>query len=166
VRSVAAIVIAIVIEASAGVVAAQQSVEYASVGGRVVDPSDAFVAGAQVIARQVDTNSAAHATTDEAGRFRFPYLKVGAYEITVQQPGFTDAVRRLSLAAGGAVDLRISLALSDVTANVTVTADAAIIDTARTQLAETLPQDEIRNVPGAARIATRATCTPTSETRR
>ena len=55
-RSVAAILVAIVIEISAGGAAAQQSVEYASVGGRVVDPSGAVVTGAQVVARQADTN--------------------------------------------------------------------------------------------------------------
>src|SRR4030095_12850188 len=146
-RSLAAIAFAIVIEASAGAAAAQQSVEYASVGGRVVDPSGAVVSDAQVVARQIDTNFAAHAATDQGGRFRFPYLKVGAYEITVQQSGFADAVRRLSLTAGGAVDLQIALMLSAVTANVTVSAEAAVLDTARTQIAGTMPQDEIRNVP-------------------
>jgi len=147
VRSVAAILVAIVIEISAGGAAAQQSVEYASVGGRVVDPSGAVVTGAQVVARQADTNLAAHAATDQGGRFRFPYLKVGTYEVTVQQAGFADAVRRLALTAGGAVDLQVALTLSEVTATVTVSAEAAVLDTARTQIAGTLPQDEIRNVP-------------------
>jgi len=147
VRSVAAIAIAIVIDVSAGAAAAQQSVEYASVGGRVVDPSGAVVAGAQVTAHQVDTNFSAHATTDQGGRFRFPYLKVGAYDVTVQQPGFADASRRVSLTAGGAVNLQMSLTLPEVTASVTVSADAAVLDTARTQIAGTMPQDEIRNVP-------------------
>jgi len=147
VRSVAAIALAIVIEASAGAAVAQQSVEYASVGGRVIDPSGANISGAQVTARQLETNVAAHATTDRGGRFRFPYLKVGAYEVTVQQAGFADAVRRLSLTAGGAIDLQIPLTLSEVTASVTVSAEAAVLDTARTQIAGTMPQDEIRNVP-------------------
>ena len=146
-RSVAAILVAIVIEISAGGAAAQQSVEYASVGGRVVDPSGAVITGAQVVARQADTNLAAHAATDQGGRFRFPYLKVGTYEVTVQQAGFADAVRRLALTAGGAVDLQVALTLSEVTATVTVSAEAAVLDTARTQIAGTLPQDEIRNVP-------------------
>jgi hypothetical protein len=144
---VAAIALAIVIEASAGAAAAQQSVEYASIGGRVVDPSGAVVTGAQITARQVDTNFVARASTDQSGRFRFAYLKVGAYEITVHQLGFADAVRRLSVAAGGAVDLQISLMLPEVTANVTVSAEAAVLDTSRTQIAGTMPQDEIRNVP-------------------
>jgi hypothetical protein len=45
------------------------------------------------------------------------------------------------------VDLQVALTLSEVTATVTVSAEAAVLDTARTQIAGTLPQDEIRNVP-------------------
>ena len=44
-------------------------------------------------------------TTDREGRFRFPYLRVGAYEIMVHQPGFAAAVRRLSLSVGAAYDV-------------------------------------------------------------
>ena len=66
-------------------VVAQQSVDYASVSGRLTDPSGAVVAGAQVVARQVETNVKADALTDQEGRFRFPYLRVGAYEITTRR---------------------------------------------------------------------------------
>src|SRR5262245_26327991 len=146
-RSVTAIAVAVVIGVWPCGAAAQQSVEYASVGGRVVDPSGAVVAGAHVTARQVETNLTAQGITDQGGRFRFPYLKVGAYEVTIRQPGFADATRQLSLTAGGAVELQISLMLVGVTAEVTVRAETAPLDTARTQIAGTMPSDEIRNVP-------------------
>ena len=143
----ATVVAAIVIGTCAAAAAGQQSVEYASVGGRVADPSGAVASGAQVTARQIDTNFTARAITDQGGRFRFQYLRVGAYELTVRQAGFTDAVRRLSLTAGGALELQISLTLSALTANVTVSAEAAVLETARTQIAGTMPQQEIRNLP-------------------
>ena len=68
--------------------AAQETTNSGSIGGRVTDPSGAVVPGAQVTARQTDTNLTRTATTDAEGRFRFPYLKVGRYEITVQREGF------------------------------------------------------------------------------
>ena len=71
-------------------VGAQQAVEFASVSGRVTDPSGAVVPGAAVTARQMDTNVTAAAVTDAEGRFRFPYLRVGPYEIAVRQQGFKD----------------------------------------------------------------------------
>ncbi len=80
--------------------AAQETVNSASVSGRVTDPTGAVIEGAQVTARQTDTNITATEKTDRDGRFRFPYLKVGQYEITVHQEGFTDAVRPVTLTVG------------------------------------------------------------------
>jgi len=141
------IVFAFVLLASTNVAGAQQSVEYASIGGRVTDPSGAVVAGAQVTARQTETNLITRATTDANGRFRFPYLKTGPYEVTVQDAGFTDVRRALSLIAGSAFELPIALSLPEVTATVNVSAETAVIETARTQIAGTVPQAEIRDVP-------------------
>ena len=70
---------------------AQQSVDYASVSGRVVDPSAGVVPGAQVTARHTQTNVTASTVTDADGRFRFPYLRIGPYEIAVRLDGFQDA---------------------------------------------------------------------------
>ena len=88
-------------------VSAQETVNYASVSGRVTDPSGGVVPGAQVTARQTDTNVTATAITDSEGRFRFPYLRVGPYEITVHDAGFADATRRLTLTLGSAFELPI-----------------------------------------------------------
>jgi hypothetical protein len=41
-------------------VAAQETINYATLAGAVVDPDGAVVAGATVIARQVDTNTPPH----------------------------------------------------------------------------------------------------------
>ena len=86
---------------------AQQSVDYASVSGRVTDPSGAVVPGAQVTVRQTETNLTGTAVADEQGRFRFPYLRVGPYEITVRQQGFRDATRLLTLTVGAAFELPV-----------------------------------------------------------
>src|SRR5438105_1013063 len=89
--------------------AAQETLNFASIGGRVIDPTMAVVPGAQVTARQIDTNITAETTTAADGRFRFPYLKVGRYVVQVHLQGFADATRTLALAVGGAYDLPITL---------------------------------------------------------
>jgi hypothetical protein len=129
------------------VAAAQQSVDVASVSGRVIDPSGAVVAGAQVAARHVDTNVTATTATDAEGRFRLPYLKIGPYEIAVRQPGFQDATQRLTLSAGSAFELPITLAVGAVDTNVTVTAAPTVIEAARSQIAATVSETEVRNLP-------------------
>ena len=136
------------------IVSAQETITSSSVGGRVTDPAGAAVQGAQVIARQIETNLTNTVTTDSDGRFRFAYLRLGPYEIKVQQPGFRDELRTLTLTAGSAFDLPISLAVATAETNVTVTGDAAIIETARTEIAGTVPREEIQNLPlnGGSRI--------------
>ena len=126
---------------------AQETINYASISGRVTDPSGGVVAGAQVTARQTDTNLTGEATTDGEGRFRFPYLKVGPYEITVRQAGFADATHQLTLTVASAFELPVSLALATLENVVSVTAPAIVIEAARSQIAGTISQTEVQNLP-------------------
>jgi hypothetical protein len=128
-------------------VAAQQSVDFASVSGRITDPQGAVVVGAEISARQVATNVTTETMTDSAGRFRFPHLKVGPYELTVRVQGFADLTRSLILTGGSAFDLSLTLAIASVDTNVTVSGDATLLETARSQIAGTVPQVEIQNLP-------------------
>ena len=128
-------------------VVAQQSIEFASVGGRVTDPSGAVVTDAPVTARHVDTNVTATAVTDRDGRFRFPYLRVGPYELIVRQQGFAEFTRRLTLTVGAAFDLPVSLALAGLDTSVTVTGQATVLEAARSQIASTVSEVEVRSLP-------------------
>ncbi|HEX3702125.1 MAG TPA: TonB-dependent receptor [Vicinamibacterales bacterium] len=126
---------------------AQETINSASLSGRVTDPQGAVVPGAVVTARQMETNVAAETATDQNGRFRFPYLKVGPYELAVDLPGFVHATQRLTLTVGSAFDLSISLALAGVDTNVTVAGHATMLEAARSQLAGTVSQTEVKNLP-------------------
>lgn len=126
---------------------AQQSVENASVSGRVLDPQGAAVPGAFVIARQTDTGVTVEAVTDASGRFRFPYLRIGPYELRARLEGFKEHARTLTLSAGSAFDLSITLEVGGFDAAVTVVADALALETARSQIVGTVPQTEVRNLP-------------------
>ena len=86
---------------------AQETIHYASVSGRVTDATGAVIQGAQVTVRQIDTNLSSDAKTDREGRFRFPYLRVGQYEIRVHQQGFADAAQSVTLTVGSAFDLPV-----------------------------------------------------------
>ena len=124
---------------------AQESVNYASISGRVTDASGAAIEACQVTARQLDTNLTSIANTDREGRFRFPYLRVGRYEIRVHHEGFAELERSLTLTVGSAFELPISLTVASTETNVTVTGEAAVLEAARTQIAGTVPQTEVRD---------------------
>jgi len=126
---------------------AQDTVNTASLGGRVVDPQGAVVPGATVTARELDTNLTRETETTADGRFRFAYLKVGRYEIVVHLDGFADAKRELTLTLGSAFDLPIALSLPSIETQVSVTADAPVVETARSQIAGTISVREVQDTP-------------------
>jgi hypothetical protein len=137
----------LVTAAAAATAAAQETVNFASVSGRVTDPQGAVIRGASVTARQTETNVTAMATSDDEGRFRFPYLRIGPYEITAKHAGFADAARALTLTLGAAYELPLSLGLGEVTTTLTVTAQTTVLETARSQIAGTIAQAEVQSLP-------------------
>ncbi|MEY4094095.1 MAG: hypothetical protein RLZZ53_1294 [Acidobacteriota bacterium] len=126
---------------------AQQTVDVGSISGRVADQSASYIPGASVTATHLATNVVATAVTEVDGRFRFPYLRIGTYDIAVSLPGFTSVTRRLTVSAGSAFELPITLALAGVESNVLVTAEAPVIETARSQIAATVPEAEVAALP-------------------
>jgi hypothetical protein len=131
----------------AGLTHAQETINLASVGGRVTDPSGALVAAASVTAHEPDTNLTQHAVTDRDGRFRFPYLRLGRCEIKVEKPGFAAAARSLTLTVGSAFELPITLALASAQSEVTVADQPTVIEAARSQISGTVPEAEIKSLP-------------------
>jgi outer membrane receptor protein involved in Fe transport len=126
---------------------AQETINNASIGGRVTDASGAAVDGAQLSAREIDTNVISSVVTDRNGRFRFPYLKVGRYEVKVHKDGFADQVQNLTLTIGSAFELPISLSIASTKTSVTVSGDATVLEGARSEIAGTVPEAEIQQLP-------------------
>ena len=131
----------------APVAMAQENINSASLSGRVTDPSSDVVAGAQVTARQTETNLTRIAITDQEGRFRFAYLKVGPYDIKVQAKGFAEVTRLLTLTVGAAFELPIALAIGATETKLTVTDEATMLEAARSQIAGTVSQTEVKTLP-------------------
>ena len=131
----------------AGILSAQESVNYASVGGRVTDVSGGAVSAAQVEARHRETNLSLSVLTDSEGRFRFPYLRIGAYEIKVRKAGFAVFTRTATLTVGAAFDLPVSLSVASSDTTLVVAGEADMIEAARSQIAGTVSQTEVRSLP-------------------
>jgi hypothetical protein len=131
----------------ASAVIAQESINNASIAGRVTDATGGVIAGAVISARATDTNVTARATTGADGRFRFPYLKVGPYQVKVHKEGFADSIRNLNLTIGSAFDLPVSLSVAASETTLNVTDDAPVLESARSQIAGTITQKEIAGLP-------------------
>jgi outer membrane receptor protein involved in Fe transport len=128
-------------------VPAQQTVTSATLNGVVQDRSGALVTDATLTATSVETNQSQVATTDDEGRYRFPYLPVGVYKLSVKAPGFNELRKELTLTVGQALSLPLKLEVAGLSENVTVSTDVPLIETVRTQLTETVRPTEIDRLP-------------------
>jgi hypothetical protein len=125
----------------------QQTVTSASLSGRVEDASGAVVRTASVTAINIETNQKQTATTDLEGRYRFPYLQVGRYQLSVEAQGFALLTKELTVTIGQTLDLLLKLEVAGVLAQVNVPDDVPMIETVRTQVTETIRPAEISALP-------------------
>jgi len=130
-----------------GLCAAQQSVTSATLSGRIEDARSAAVSGATVTATHLDTNQQLTTTSDDEGRYRFPYLRIGAYDLRVDAQGFTAVTKKLTVSVGQALDLPVKLDVAGVSAQVNIGSDVPIVETVRTQITETIRPREINELP-------------------
>jgi outer membrane receptor protein involved in Fe transport len=126
--------------------AAQQAPSSASVSGTVHDPSGAPIAGAGMAITNLERNQTQTAATDRQGRFRFPLLAVGEYRLELAVDGFAPWQRLLRLAVGTALEVPVNLSPS-FTEAISVTAAAAEVDIARTQVAAAVSPEEVHDLP-------------------
>jgi hypothetical protein len=133
--------------ATAMPVRAQESLTHASVTGRVLDPSGAAVPHVAVTAIQPATNQRYAVHTDAQGRFRIPFLSIGQYRITAQSTGFSETSQEIELSVGSAFDLTLRLSLAQAATSVQVSAVSPVIETDRSEIAETVQTAEVQNLP-------------------
>src|SRR4051812_41357909 len=126
---------------------AQQVITSGTISGRVTDETGAVVPGAQVTVRQTDTNQTSTVLTGPEGRFRFPSLKIGVYQVVVHLQGFADATRSLGVTVGSSFEVPVTLKVGGVDTSVDVTAATMVIEAARSQIAGTVSQAEVRSTP-------------------
>lgn len=130
---------------------AQQTVNYGTISGQVTDASGAAVENASIEVRQFETNITATQKTNHDGRYLFPFLRIGSYEVSVRKDGFRKSTRPVTLTVGAAFDVPFSLVLEQMTTNVEVTSQPPVLETARTQMATTLSRQEIEDLPLSGR---------------
>ena len=132
---------------SAGLVMGQQNVTSATLTGSIQDADGAVVSAASVSAKNLETNHQTTTTSDSEGRYRFPYLRTGVYDLTIEATGFANFTRQLTLLVGQALDLPVRLEVAGLTENVTVGGSDMLVETVRTQLTETIRPRDINELP-------------------
>jgi len=72
---------------------AQQTVTSATLSGTVEDSNGSIISGAAMTLTNQETNQQQTATSDVAGRYRFPYVQVGPYQLATTARGFASSAR-------------------------------------------------------------------------
>ena len=127
--------------------AAAQDTTSGSIQGVVMDEQGAVVPGATVEARNVATNFTRTFTTDDEGRYTLLSLPSGTYTVSITKQGFAKLNQEnVEVTVGRLVSLNISLKVSSVSGEVTVTTTPTI-DTVKTESSTTINEKAITNTP-------------------
>jgi len=121
-----------------------------SISGTVVDPSGAVVSGAQVKAKNVETNIPFTTTSDGSGLFRLNLLPIGTYTVEITAQGFKTASQSgVVVAAGSDRGLgSVHLTVGEATATVEVNAEAPLIEATQSQVTNTFSGTALNTFSG------------------
>ena len=116
--------------------------------GVVTDSSGAVMAGVRVTAINTGTNAQTEATTNATGEYRILALPAGTYNMQASASGFqTFAEKDVLLTVNEEHRVDITMQVGTTTQEVSVTADAAQIETTNTQLGLVVQDKQMLELP-------------------
>lgn len=119
-----------------------------SIRGTVTDPSGAAIPNASVTALNTATDISRAVTTNDSGIFVFPNLPIGSYTVKISAAGFkTENRTGLQLLTGQVIDLSVALTVGAQSTEVTVTSELEQIETTTSTVAQSITQQQMRDLP-------------------
>ena len=119
-----------------------------SITGNITDASQAAVVGAKVVATDQTTNFTRDTVTNSGGGYNLPTLPPGSYTVTVTAPSFqTTTVTGVTVSPEQVTRRDVSLIVGQLTQNVTVSAEANVLQTDRADIRDELNARSLQNVP-------------------
>ena len=126
---------------------AQSQITTGVIQGTVTDPAGALVPGANVEAKNLETNQVKTSSTDEDGRFSFLQLPSGRYTLTITKQGFATLVQQdFPLTVGQTISLNLEMKVSGLSEVVTITS-LPTIDVVKTESSTTINEQAVSNLP-------------------
>jgi len=126
-----------------------------SVAGIVTDSSGAVVAGATVTLTDKATTTHRTETSNDAGRYFFPNLPPGPYEITASKTGFRlEKVTDVNVNVGSPLTIDFRLEIGSMAETVEVTSTGAELQTTNATMGTTLSGETLLLLPNLGRDVT------------
>ncbi len=121
---------------------------YGSIVGTVFDSSGGAVPNAKVTVTDMDKNVGYTTSTNQSGNYSETHLMVGRYRVRIEVPGFRTFVdENVIVNVDAAARVDATLVVGAVTQQVTVTAGAPLLKTERADVATTLSEKVIEDLP-------------------
>jgi len=119
-----------------------------TVSGLVQDPQGAIIAGARVVATQLETGAKSNTVTRQTGQFNLPFLAPGTYTVFIEAAGFKRYVRDgLVVSANEPIALDVSLEVGQTSDSVTVSAEAALLQTETASTGQVINSKQVEDMP-------------------
>ncbi len=120
-------------------VAAQTST--GTIAGTIIDPQGLAISDAAIQVRNTDTGVVNSYMTSASGIYSAPYLQPGNYEVSVTKNGFQKVVSTgVMVHVGETLTIDLQLPVQSQAETVTVTEEAPIIETEKTDESQTVSQ--------------------------
>ena len=119
-----------------------------TIGGNVIDSSQAAVSGARVAVREEGTGFERETVTNGAGIYTLPQLSPGTYTVTITSSGFQTYTRTgVNVIAQTVTRVDAALAVGTVNEKVTVSAEAAVLQADRADVRFEIGGRNLNNLP-------------------
>lgn len=132
-----------------------QNVATGVISGQVTDQTGAAIPGANVKLTEISTNSTTNTSTNETGRFTFPNVAPGRYDVTVTKEGFAlSKVAAQKVDVGMSLTVNVALELGQTTTLIDVAAVAgAELQVTNATVGSTITGDTLQYLPNLGRDA-------------
>jgi hypothetical protein len=122
------------------------------VNGTAVDQSGALLPGVTVTLTEESTGLVRTVVTNEAGRWVLPALQPGRYTVKAELAGFQTQNRAgLVVNVGQALTINFTLPVGTLSDQVTVTADAPLVEVTKSEVGTNITAQNIDSLPTAGR---------------
>jgi len=123
---------------------------YGSVVGTVTDASNALIPGATVTVKSKETGTTRTSTTNSEGSYSIPTIQGGLYEVEIKKDGFRTARQeRVEITANTVTRVDLKLTVGQVSESVTIEANAAILQTDRSEVRAEITSKTLTELPVA-----------------
>ncbi len=125
-----------------------------TISGRITDPTGAAIPGVQINAVESNTGARFETTSGAEGEYSLPFLPPGPYTLKTDHPGFKKYIQDgIIVGANQRLMIDVKLQIGSQTEAITVTSDAAMLQTNSASVGQVITQDQISVMPMNGRTA-------------